>query len=333
MLVNRKELLRKLECVADGLARTPSVSQSDCFVFKDGKLHTFNETVACILPFDLGVTGAVSSKELLQVLKKHDKDELDVFEEEGNLIIKVPQEKTSIRMEDKIRLPLKMDSPERWRPLPQDFWEAVSFVQNCCAKKDKKQLLTCVHLSNKWVEASDRYQVARWYIDLDLVRPILIRREALKGAAGLSMTEFGESQSWAHFRNAAGLVLSCRRYLEEYPNMTSFLDVTGKTLKLPKELDGALSRASVFADTDDLGFVRVDLRRDKLKITGTGANGKHRAVRDCSFDGEEMSFGANPKILSEIGKKTDTAVLSKGRMKFSSDKWVFVAVTANVDEE
>ena len=64
MKVLRKKLLEELQIADIGLAAKPTIQQSDCYVFQNGEVITYNDEVACHTKCSLGITGAVNAKKL-----------------------------------------------------------------------------------------------------------------------------------------------------------------------------------------------------------------------------------------------------------------------------
>jgi hypothetical protein len=338
MQVKRKDLLNKLEAMAAGLAKIPNLAQSDCFVFHGGYVVTYNETVACRVECKVDFEGAVHGKELLSLLRKLPQDEVEIGLEQGGLGVRVPGDRAVISMEAKIALPTEeIENPGEWNDLPTNFWDAMGVVRNCCSNKAVRAVLTCVHLTPDWVEASDKFQISRYPVKLKLTRDCLLHREAIQLCTGLEMTQYSETDSWFHFRNPEGLMLSCRRYNTvgnyRYPDLTPFLKVEGKKLSIPKALDEVLDRASDFTDADEQGYVTVELRPDKLRVKGRGKNGQYWGTRDCQFDGGEMSFRINPRLLSEISRKADSAIVAPSRLRVETDKWEYITLIGPVEKE
>ncbi len=69
MKVNKKELMTTLEGVLPGLSKKEITDQGNCFVFKDGKVITYNDEVAVFHPLDLELEGAVKAEEFFAILK------------------------------------------------------------------------------------------------------------------------------------------------------------------------------------------------------------------------------------------------------------------------
>lgn len=314
MRVNRDKLLQSLKMVEPGISPKEVLEQSTCFIFQDGQVQSYNDEVACVVPTDLKATGAIQARPLLAILEKMDVEYIEVRQAKESLSIKGKREWIDVRMEKEILLPIKnLEKPKKWKKLPKDFSEAVGLVQECAGRDDQDYELTCIHIHPKWIEACDNQQAARYRLATGLDRSILIRVVALHHIAPLGMSEVSETESWMHFRNGSGLVLSCRHYVESYPNLSKILNVTGEKVKLPKGLIKASERAEIFsADSSDENFVKVDLLPGKVRIIGQGTFGSYKATKPVTYSGRSISFTISPKLLCEIVKrKTECAVSEK----------------------
>ena len=85
--VNRELLLQQLQAVQPGLSDKDVVEQSSCVVFKDGKITTFNDEIACSIKTDVKFTGAVPAKALIELLKKLPEETIEIEPTEGELLI------------------------------------------------------------------------------------------------------------------------------------------------------------------------------------------------------------------------------------------------------
>ncbi len=346
--VNREEFLHTLESVQPGLSSREIIEQSSCFAFLDGKVVTYNDEIACSHACDVGIVGAVKAEPLLAVLRKLSEDEITITQknEEGKkgkilsseLLIEGKRRKAGIRCEYEVLLPAdKVEAPGKWEPLPEDFADAIALVVNSAGTDQQDFKMTCVHLHPKWVEASDNFQVTRYRMKTGVAEAMLVRASSLKHVPALGMTKFSVSDAWIHFKNPAGLVLSCRRYAEtdDYPDMKPVLDCEGsQPITLPKGLGDAADRASVFsAETSDENQVRVELRPGKLRIRGTGATGWFQEVKKVKYQGEPMAFNIDPKLLQEVTKKYSSAEITEGKLKVDGGKWQYVTCLSNPDEK
>jgi hypothetical protein len=285
--INRKELLTALESVTPGLSSKEIIEQSASFVFHDGRAITFNDEVAASVACDLGIEGAVTAEPLLALLRKLEEDELEVEAKEGQFTVKGNRRRAGIRMEAQVTLPIDViEKPGKWTKLPEKFVEAVGIVGQCASHDDSQFILTCVHLHPEWVEACDNLQVCRYPVKTGFSKPLLVRRSALKSVADAGVVEFSECENWIHFRNVGKVVLSCRRYAEQYPDLGKLLMVKGTKTGLPKDLGDAVDKAVIFsARTDNENQVTVELRPGKVKVVGEGTEGWYREVKDVDYQG------------------------------------------------
>lgn len=345
MLVNREKLLHTLESVSPGLTTKEFLEQSSCFVFSGGRVHTFNNEIACSAPSLLSdFRGAVTAKPLLELLSRLQDNELDIepVKEDGadkpsKLGIRVGTDKRSfIRMEADVLLPIDaIEKPVEWKSLDKEFCEAVKIVHGCASTEENQFALTCVHISPDFLEACDRYQVARYPVKTPISEDILVRATSVSEISPFGMTEISETPSWLHFRNAAGLVVSCRRFKDSYRDMSAFVSDREDAIKvkLPGGLEEIISKTEIFSGESAVQKnVRVTLRDGKIKIKGEGASGSYEERKSVEYSGPPLDFYMNPKLLVSIGKKSLDCLLVKGRLVIDTLKYFYCSVTLAPDQ-
>lgn len=334
MKVVREELLKVLEFVKPGLSPKELIEQSSCFVFQEGKVFSYNDEVSCSMKCPLDITGAVPAAQFLELLDKLKDDELDIAPTNGELIIKGTREESGLRMEKEVLLPLSaMEQCEKWNKLPSGFTEAIELVQQCCSKDENRFAITCVNIHPEWIEAADDFQMTRYKIKTGIENRILVRQVAIKEVPKAGMTRFGQTKSWMHFKNKDGLILSCRKYPDDYPNLSSILKIKGNKAKLPKGLADAIPKAEIFSSTNpDNDLVKVHLRPKKWRLTGIGTMGRYKKWGKTTYDGEPITFLISPKLLTEIVKRHREVEISEERLIARGDNWTFVSCLSKVPE-
>ena len=332
--INREEFLNELELAQPGLATREIIEQSSCFVFKDNRVLTFNDEVACSLKSKLKITGAVRAAPLLSILRKMNEDEVEVEVVGGALRIKGKRREAGVVLEAEVQLPVdRIDVPDKWKPLAPEVVEAIKLAQHCASNDESNFELTCVHLHPKWIEACDSFQLTRVKCKSGISAPTLVRRDALKHIVSLDVNEFAETEAWLHFRNATGLVLSCRRYNETYPDVSALLKFEGKPLTIPKGLKDAADKAAVFSsEAVTSNDVLVELRPGKVRVQGRGASGWYREIKKIVYDGPPIAFSIAPELLMEITEKHNDAEIAEGKLRIRGERWVCI-VCLSVPEE
>lgn len=337
--VNREELLRRLDAVASGLAaRGETIEQSSCLALRGGRVHTFNDETFCSGPTGLGkeIEGAVAAKPLQDLLRKLPDEEVSVSQSEGVLRVSGQASGTAeLRMESEITLQIDaVEKPEKWLPLPPEFGEAVGTVQHCAAGDGAERFeTTCIHVHPKWVEAADGFQLCRWKIKTGIETPTLVRQVAVRAVNTLDVSEMAETPNWLHFRNASGLTLSCRRYLDEYPDLTGFLKVEGESVQLSKKLGLEADIAKTFtSEVKESDRVLVKIKDGKVRVVGEGVSGRYTSrARKVAFTGE-IAFYISPKLLTELVTKHSECVLSPDRLLVNSGKFRWCVCLVRPDE-
>lgn len=318
--IKREDLLSDLEAVKAGLSPREFVEQSSCFVFQNGWVMTFNDEVACRKQVGITVTGAVQSSALLSILQKIQDEDLKVRQNADNeLEFRGKGKGFGIVMDADIYLPIDQVEKPRdndWFALPKDFVGALELVQHCVSKDENSFTLTCIHLHPDHIEACDNLQIMRVECRDVVTEPILVRGASLIQILSLRMTQVAVTKVWIHFRNAEGLIFSCRRYDEDYPDLRSLLDFKGHPVTIPKGVKDAADRAEVFAiDRSGEPLVHVSLAEERICITGDGLSGWYRELRKINYTGPKLEFLIAPQLLKHISENLNNASISPKKLK------------------
>lgn len=335
--VSRTELLALLSSVSHGLSTRDIIEQSSCFVFNKGEVMTYNDEVACRAVTSLTkLKGAVQAAPFMSVLEKMPDDELQLSTSKGELIIQGKRRQAAIRMEAEVLLPMKhVEKPGKFHKLHKDFSDAIAIAHECTGKDEQKFWTTCVHIHPDWIEACDSIQVTRYKLATGIKKSTLVRGKAIKCITELEMTRFCETPTWLHFKNKEGLVLSCRRYMEDYPvgDLTRILKVHGTKTPLPKGLGEAAERADIFSsENTDNNSVEVGLRPGRLTIKGEGVSGYYVERKKLRYKGPPLDFLIGPKLLQELTRRHNECEITEDRLKVNGGKFVYVSCLSKTGE-
>lgn len=337
MKVNRKAVLETLEAVQPGLSHEGTIEQSDCFAFRDGRVFTYDDEIACSAECELDITGAVLAKPLLELLQKLPEEVIELEIGEQCMRVKGQRRGADIRMHHDVLLAVdQIPWPDEndWRELPPDFNEAAEVVRQCVSKEDAYFALTCVHITPDYMEACDNVQATRYPLATGFESEMLIRSRAMLHLVNMVVTECAETDTWVHFRNAAGLTLSCRRYNEPYENLDDVVTVGGKPLVLPDGLEAAADIARIFSrDNVEDDKIEICLDKNRLTVIGEGQNGRYKEVKRLAYDGERLRFRIAPGMLKSVLARSKECHLAADRMWVDAGKFVYVTVLEPKYEE
>jgi hypothetical protein len=340
MQVPREDFLNRLLQLEAGRSNNETIQQSSRIVFKDGWAMTFNEEIGCRIPVPVTFTAAVAAEPLLALLPKLPDPEIDVRIEGNELKIRGKRRRAGIYMEAQITLPVddwERELPRRsaWKPIPEEFSEAVGLVQSCGSHDPELPVLQHVHLKPRWIEACDNIQFARYRIKTGIEREAFVLQDSIRKIVALNVTEMAESETWLHFRDVQrndegritrkGVIFSCRRYNEEYPQLDPVLNIVGAEAQLPRGLAEAVEKADVFASKNaDVTHITVELSGDRVTIRGEGPLGWYEENKKVKYAGPPLAFTIAPEILSQVVRSSTKCILTNTRLKVDGGKWQYV---------
>lgn len=342
MKVNREEFLKTLQLVQPGVSRKEEIEQSSFFLFKGGRVLTYNEEIACRYPCDIGLEGAVKAIPLLGVLEKMTEDELDIEATKREFLIKGKGRRLGIRFEKEINNEIdKVKLPAEWKLLPKDFSEAVDLVRQACSDNPSHFASYCIHITPTFIEGYDMAQAARYPIDLPVESELLVKHIALKHLVGMEMTKFGETDAFLHFKRPDRLIISCRKYIEDYADLEKMYKITNaRKAKLPMGLIQAVEKAEIFADDGIYeGAVLVELRpgdskkKGRLMLQGIGSLGWYKEPKRIEYSDEPLQFLITPKMLKEIVQKNMEVLIAPKKMKVEAKRWSYVTALGVPNEK
>ena len=328
--MNRPELIAALSAVAPGLASQEILEQSTCFVFKEGKVFTYNDEIAIQHELDLGFEGAVVGDKLISYLNKAASEDADLSVEGGELRVKCGRSRAGFTLQAEINLPLeeigKLDELDWW-DLPEDFLSGLAFVRFSVSRDMSNPKITCAHVNGAYIESTDNYRMTRYELDEDFgFENLLVPGRVMPVLSKFKPISYATRQGWVYFENEAGSVLSCRMYAEGYPKLDPLLEVEGTEVELPDNLNKLLERASIFADADLEKDLEIELKLDKGKVTvsGKGAAGWFEETMKAKYKGESFSFKAHPGFMGECLTISNTVVVGENALKLSGDNFQHV---------
>ncbi len=339
--IRRDELLTALEAVEPAISVRDIIEQSSCVAFKKSWIVAFDDDL-CVrvkgpLPEDL--TGVVPGHPLLNAVRLTRKDDLEVFARGGRLWIQAGRQRSYVRMESQVQLPYgSVEKPGEWRPLHQDFLPALTMAKEFAGSDQSQFQFTCVHLNPQYLECCDNTQMLRFTLPTGFEQDVLVRRNDVKSVVALGVTKFAETDGWVHFRAPAQTkneeehtpeaIVSCRRYLDEYPNLDDFATFRGDKARLPKELVEATQFTGSFSkEVVDDNCVHVTIEPGKLLIQGIGnSGGAEQVMKLQTYQGRKLTFRVAPNLLCRIAERYTDCEVGPTKLRVDGGNWVYATV-------
>lgn len=315
------ELLSDLEMLSPGLGEGEAiitlVDQCTCFVFRKGEAVTFNGSILCRKKTELNVTGAVDAKSTLKLFRMLGRKEFEVEETDGpppQVAFKSPKIRFSLFKQEngEINQPVDhVDDPAEWMPFPMEIWQAVevglsSFGENAVPDG--------FHFTEESIVASEpreNPQAIRFRMETGFDRPLSISGDVLRKIAHLNLRKHSVTANWIHFRNEAGLTVSCRHYDYDGPPPSAF-GFKGYLLKLPEDAGKDAVLAGLVAKENKLSpNLRATLSKDKLEIESESVRTNYSGTVAVKYSGPRMKFSLPADTLARIISNNTHVLISQ----------------------
>lgn len=309
MKIEKNKLLQALDTVKAGLSNNEVIEQSTSFCFLDGQVVTYNDEISISCPTEVALTGAVSSKELHNVLKKVNGTEIEISLDENHteIQIKAGKTKAGLRIQKEVILPLsEIGKPKEWQEIPNNFIQALQMCKGVVGDDFAMPTMTCVHIKGAIMEATDRYRVINYTLESEFPFETLLSKKVTNPICAFNPVMVAEGAGWVHFKNADEAVLSCRVFEGAFPNTAPIIEKTGVEISMPDDLPEILERMNVFTTAyNDY----VDIRMEKNKITfkrATDTAWIQEVSKNKTTQSEPIEFSIMYYLIQGIAKQNFT---------------------------
>jgi DNA polymerase III sliding clamp (beta) subunit (PCNA family) len=291
---------------------------------------TYNDEISCAHPVEgLDITGSVQAAELYALLRKIQKEEIEITVTENEVLLKAGKVRAGLTLHKEIKLPLEeLGRPEKYKKLPEGFYKAMKFAMSACSTNSSDGKMVCVHVNQEgFVEGSDNFRVAHFTLEGKMpVETFLIPATSVRELLKLEPERIALGNGWVHFKTAGGTEISCRVFEDIYPDTKPFLKVEGTKITLPNTIIQVLDRASVFAkrdnSTEEFVTITLDPKRSEIKSQSEAGWSKERI--DVVFEGDPIAIFITPSLLKDILGETQECVYNERVLKFEGEGWVYI---------
>lgn len=332
MKVRRSKLIKALQLVESGLSRNKeTVVQASCYVFKDGRIMTFNDEVYCSIPFAVGFEGAVGGRAFIETLGRFKEEDITFDLKDREVVVRGSGKRAGFKLESEILLPVgEVSHPDEadWQPADAGLSAALGNVASCVGTDEEKFYRTCVNVTATYVEACDNYHMMRAPVKTALTGEgsFLVRGLSIKPLDGLVIERVACTDDWLCFRCNDELDYYCRRYIDDFPNLDLYFnkDIEGSRFVPPAGFSEAIETAQIFTSENEIETVKVEMRDRRMRISGQGATGWYEELFTVDYRGQPMGFAAPPKLLRSFAEKHAEGVLGPTMLRVTADDFVYI---------
>jgi len=333
--MKRKELLSAIEKVKPALSDGKISELSGMLIFDNDKLIGAGEEITICVPLDTDLKAVIPADEFTRLLNKFSQEDMEIDADEKELHVKAGKTEVWLKMVEAKDIPSFDFEEEDWRPLPEDFDEALGFCTFSASDQASMGVLTCLSVDGKRILSSDNFRITERILseEIDLEKPILIPSKIAHFLSTFGLKEILITDSQAVYRNHDGAIFAHTLIDDNFEDVDEYLNVEGKKIDFPVELCAALSRVQVLAEESNK-LKRVTITVDNWEIIAKCENIKGKAIEPVpiKYKGKKIEFVASPEHLSSIIPKANKATVSDGALLFEGDNFRH-AVCLIADEE
>jgi hypothetical protein len=323
--MNRNTLLSMFELIKPGVdTKAKGQNGQDLCLITHSGISAFNNEIFVTCPGNI-VDGKdsilVKALDVLAVLKKiKDKDEINITIDSGNsLHLGTKSTKITVsgvtdpEASDRLTsIESNVASIEEWADLPSNFNYCILMASFAASKREAQFTLACVYVDGSDVLGSDNNMIAWLEMD-DEMDHMLIKASAVKSITALNPTKYFIDDSFYHFQNDTGAIISIRKVTGTYPvEFKDFFNFTedGMSFDLPVDLASGIEVASVFLD-DAAPMISLDVHSGQIIVRSTNARGTAKSRAAITYKGPKFSFMIDPSILLEFLKYSTTLTVDE----------------------
>lgn len=363
MTISRKELLESLKRAMPAIETgTPTLQGADAFVFHDGKIFSYNDSIAVFVPLaitglvDENVEGAVHADEFFKVISKFSGDEINFAVTENNTWIlkcgKAKAEMTLMDFDFTARLQGVTPNEDLWVKISDEFVNGLGI----CKMAVNKTPLAGIYIKDKTIVSTDGYQINKFEMKETELPTFWISDNSVTELLKLKgLVEMQLQGTWAHFKSSDGAVFSIKTLqAEKFPfdKIVKLLDTSKPKdddfhASFPMELFEVIDRANSFAiDISEHSAVRLVISSQGIEVSAERSSGKYSekvawTEGELKTEIEPMTVYVDATMMSFMGKRSLEFYLQKftsrsgkaiPRLLFVSDSSIHLMTTFTVDE-
>jgi len=329
--MNRQALIDLLTTVRPGLSSKEVVELSTAFLFRKGRVITFNDEVYVSAPLPDELTEAldgiaVEAKPFYNLLLSTNSKDVKLKVLKNELRVTGKGFKAGVRLYKSER-PLDIELPTRYKKFNTAILHALDICQLTASKDMSRPLITCVHVHPEFVEATDSYRLTTFPMETGVKKPFLIPARHIPNLLAYDVLSYARQDGWLHFRNKNKVIFSCRTFEETYVDTTPAREKKGTRIQFTKKLIEILEAANVFLNDKHASemYVEIKITDNKAKVRSEGSDGwfAGRVPARCAKD---VSFYINPFLLRDVLQSKGRIMLGKRSIIFKTSEFIHQVV-------
>jgi hypothetical protein len=311
--VDRAEFLKQLKTCKPGVElHNAPLEGSDCFIFKKGRLYTYNGYISVSIPIAYDFECVISANELLKIVSSFKAKDIDIELKESSLLLISGRAKASINIRSETiykQILTVVPTNPGWKPLPEGFGDALNrcYIRNMTVESASK--IDGVFIDKNAIISTDRVVINHFKFYESMDRIWLTSKMISELIKFPELTDYVLQDSWAIFKSG-DMIFACRRYVDDrYPiEQLKQVIANQKTDKMSGVLNAdfrlAVANAVIFAqEKENRHFVNLEFMKDGIRVFSGTHSGSYDEFVDCAIeDWDHITISVDGEKLKQAMK-------------------------------
>jgi hypothetical protein len=216
----------------------------------------------------------------------------------------------------------------KWKQLPENFNNTVSFVSLGCASGLLNPKLICIHVNEKgFIESSDNSRIIHCKVENIPVKTFLIPGNSAELVIKYKPVKIAQEVDWVHFKNEEGTIISCRTFNDTFVDTSQFLNLKSKNkIEFPTNINDILENAIVFVKKESSfgEFVNIHIENNQIIVSSKTDFAWFEQKQRIKYSGDKVQFLIKPNLLKDILTKTNICYLLDKMLLFKGEDWLYL---------
>lgn len=316
MLVNRTELLKRLKDASAGVAkqindRVPKEQSDDVFVFHGDRIMAASDRIRVDIRGFGELDAVIPAVPLMDILRKmRDKEVALRIGEGGSMVIRGKRKECGIHCRSESAAQWKYETPRKWKRTPEGLVESLVLASSYCCDDEMSPWLSCVKVSADGIAATNNTRLYHNAISVPVKNDVFVPAE---GAAKMPTEEvraFAVRRGWFFLRTKRSVFsVRCAEGVE-FPKYEGLLVKDGNKLRVPDELEQALSCTQVFDELKS-PLVDIEISGRKMLVRVNNIVGWYNEKVKLNKPMPKLKFRAHPESLRHMISRNSTIWIAK----------------------
>jgi len=328
MKVNRQDFLKVLNTVICGAHRQEVLEQSNCFIFREGLVTSFNgEILATAVLKESPGEFAVPAHDLINLIAKFPDDEIELTIKGNELMVAGKKKRAGLTTQNEILLPIEdIPVPKKFGKIKEGVMEALSMAAKVCSSSNEDYRVSHVQIAPDKIQATDKLRFLRVTIDTGL-KKILVPAGPINAVSGINITSVSLTKGWLWIGNKEVKLGICCTEEEYYEDalIDGVIDMDKPNIvQLPEEMEKVLDRALIMAKDDCTRMSKIKLSKKSITVRTQKESGWYEERQPVKYKGDDMELMVGLSLFKDLLNKTNKAYVSQEKMKMKKDNVEFL---------